>query len=170
MIDTEPTAEEDPDGHTAHTLAPSAAYVPATHGAHTLAFVAPGTPENAPAAHGTHAPAPGASLYRPAAHSAQTPPFAPVYPASHAQLLTNPLDAGAREFTGHRLQFALPSGDHCPNTHGRHVSLPVAPKFSEYSPTEQFEHAERPSWLFHVPRSQIRHVCAPAACAYPGRQ
>jgi hypothetical protein len=35
-----------------------------------------------------------------------------VYPASQTQLLSNPLEAGAREFTGHRLQFALPSGDH----------------------------------------------------------
>ena len=117
-----------------------------------------------------HAVAPTTSEYVPDGHETQGPPFGPKYFASQTQLLSNPLDAGAREFTGHRLQFALPSGDHCPNTHGRHVSLPVAPKFSEYSPTEQFEHAERPSWLFHVPRSQIRHVSAPAACAYPGRQ
>ena len=38
---------------------------------------------------------------------------------------------------------------------------------TEYSPTEQFEHAVRPSWLFHVPGSQILHVDTPAACAYP---
>ena len=70
---------------------------------------------------------------------------------SHTQLLINPLAAGAREFAGHRLQFALPSGDHCPSGHGRHVSFPTAPNIAEYSPSEQFEHAERPSWLFHVP-------------------
>ena len=98
------------------------------------------------------------------------PPLAPTYPTSHTQLLSNPLELGAREFAGHKLQFALPSGDHCPGGHGRHVSLPVAPKFKEYRPIEQFEHAVRPSWLFHVPCSQIRHVCAPAACAYPGLQ
>jgi hypothetical protein len=50
-----------------------------------------------------------------------------MYPALQTQLLSNPLEAGAREFTGHRLQFALPSGDHWPSGHGRHVSLPVAP-------------------------------------------
>jgi hypothetical protein len=78
--------------------------------------------------------------------------------------------AAAREFAGHKLQFGLPSNDHCPSGHVRHVSLPIAPKFTEYMPTEQFEHAVRPSWLFHVPRSQIRHVDMPAACAYPGLQ
>jgi hypothetical protein len=157
--------------HVTHTLALVAPETsenePAGHSTHALAFGAPALPENEPAAHGTHAPETGASLYRPAAHSAQTPPFGPLYPASHAQLLTNPLDAGAREFSGHRLQFALPSGDHCPSSHGRHVSLPVAPKPTEYNPTEQFEHAVRPIWLFHVPGLQIRHVCDPAACAYP---
>jgi hypothetical protein len=43
------------------------------------------------------------------------------------QLLRNPLEFGAREFAGHRLQFALPSGDHCPGAQERHVSLPTAP-------------------------------------------
>ena len=72
------------------------------------------------------------------------PPFGPTYPVLHAQLLTNPLDLGAREFAGHKLQFALPSGDHCPSAHGRHVSLPTAPYVAEYKPSEQFEHAVRP--------------------------
>ena len=55
------------------------------------------------------------------------PPFGPVYPALQVQLLSDPLVAAAREFTGHKLQLGLPSGDHCPSGQDRHVSLPVAP-------------------------------------------
>jgi hypothetical protein len=82
-------------------------------------------------------------------------------------LALDPLAAGAALFTGHILQFGLPSGDHCPSGHARHVSLPTAPKCTEYNPIEQFEHAVIPSWLLYVPGLQIRHVYAPAACAYP---
>ena len=83
-------------GHEAHALAPAVLeYVPPGHRTHALAFVAPTSPENVPVM-----------------HAVQGPPFGPMYPASQTQLLSNPLEAGAREFTGHRLQFALPSGDH----------------------------------------------------------
>ena len=134
-----------------HALAPAAEYFPAGHKIHTAEELAPAVPEYCPDRQLTHAPVPVTVLYCPAGHAVHGPPFGPVYPASHTQLVSSPLFAGAREFTGHRLQFALPSGDHWPSGHGRHVSLTVAPKFSEYSPTEQLEHAERPSWLFHVP-------------------
>ena len=93
-----------------HTLAPSNDDIPAGQGTHALAFLAPGTLE-----------------YVPAGHAVQAPPFGPVYPASHTQLLSDPLEAGAREFAGHKLQLGLPSGDHCPDGHARHVSLPTAP-------------------------------------------
>ena len=128
-----------------HTLAPTAAeYVPAGQDVHTTDEVAPvmleyfpdwhkihtaeaAVPEYAPALQLTHALDPVTVLYCPAGHAVQAPPFGPVYPASHTQLLSNPLAAGAREFAGHRLQFALPSGDHCPSGHGRQVSFPTAP-------------------------------------------
>ena len=90
-----------------------------------------------------------------------------MYPASQVQFLRNPLFAAARAFAGHKLQLGLPSGDHCPSGHCRHVSFPTAPELAEYNPTEQFEHAVRPSWLLNVPGSQILHVDIPAACAYP---
>jgi hypothetical protein len=148
VIDTEPTAEEDPDGHAEHALVPVRfEYVPAGHAAHVLELLAPATLENAPAGHGTqtpeefaavtseyapagqetHALDPVTVLYLPAAHAVQVPPFAPVYPASQAQLVRNPLALAAREFAGHKLQFGLPSGDHSPSPQLKHVSLPVAP-------------------------------------------
>jgi hypothetical protein len=80
-----------------------------------------------PIGHETHVAAPVAFLYWPAAHAEHWPPFGPVYPASQAQLVRNPLALAAHEFTGHKLQFGLPSGDHCPSGHDKHVSLPVAP-------------------------------------------
>ena len=83
--------------------------------------------DDIPAGQGTHAPDPVALLYCPAAHAEHGPPFAPVYPASQVQLPSDPLEAGAREFTGHKLQLGLPSGDHCPGAQPRHVSFPTAP-------------------------------------------
>jgi hypothetical protein len=100
---------------------------PAGHGTQTPEEFAAVTPEYAPAGHETHALAPVTVLYLPAAHAVQVPPFGPVYPASQAQLVRNPLALAAREFVGHKLQFGLPSGDHSASAHGTHVSLPVAP-------------------------------------------
>jgi hypothetical protein len=94
---------------------------------HVVQLLAPVTPEYVPAGHETHALAPVTFLYWPAAHAEHWPPFGPVYPASQAQLLSDPLEGAAPEFAGHRLQLGLPSGDHCPSGHLRHVSLPVAP-------------------------------------------
>jgi hypothetical protein len=151
-----------------HTLEPVwFEYFPTGHKAHTPTLVAPVAFEYSPAAQLSHALAPVTVLYFPAAHIVQAPPFGPVYPASHVQLTRNPLEAPARAFAGHALQFGLPSGDHCPSGHWTHVSFPTAPKCTEYNPTEQFEHAVIPSWLLYVPGLQIRHVYAPAACANP---
>jgi hypothetical protein len=156
------------DVHTAEELAPETPeYVPTAQLVHAAEELAPAVLEYFPAGHCTHALGPVAVLYSPGAHAVQVPPFGPVYPASQVQLLRNPLDAGAREFAGHRLQFGLPSGDHSPSGHARHVSLPVAPAVAEYSPSEQLEHAVRPSWLLYVPGSQSLHVDMPATCAYP---
>ena len=140
--------DEDPVGHKAQALVPAVLeYVPDGHVTHVLAPVAPDTPENAPAGHGVqtvallapvtpeyvparqlvHTLGPVAALYFPASHAVHRPPLGPVYPALQAQLVCDPLDAAANEFAGHTLQFGLPSGDHCPSGHARHVSLPVAP-------------------------------------------
>jgi len=80
-----------------------------------------------PTGHETHVAAPAAFLYWPAAHAEHRPPFGPVYPALQLQFVCDPLPGPASEFTGHKLQLGLPSGDHSPSGHARHVSLPVAP-------------------------------------------
>ena len=161
------SAEYVPATQLTHALAPAAEYVPTGHKSHTPALVAPVAFEYSPAAQLSHGLAPDTVLYFPAVHIVQAPPFGPVYPTSQVQLTRNPLEAAAREFNGHALQFGLPSGDHWPSGHWRHVSFPTAPKCTEYNPIEQFEHAVIPSWLLYVPGLQIRHVYAPAACAYP---
>jgi hypothetical protein len=86
------------------------------------------------------------------------------------QSVINPETPSVREFAGHRLQFALPSGDHCPAGQYLHVSGLMALKFSEYIPIEQFEQALRASWLLYVPGVHASHVYSPSACAYPGTQ
>jgi len=143
------TPENVPAGHMRHALALLAPvaleYAPAGQRMHDVTLVAATSMEYVPPAHAIHALEPITVLYRPGGHAEQRPPFGPVYPASHAQLLRDPLPGPAREFTGHKLQFGLPSGDHCPSGHARHVSLLTAPKFTEKSPIEQFEHAVRPS-------------------------
>jgi len=122
------TPEYAPAGHGTHTVDPAElAYMPAAQLIQTLSALAPTVLDALPTAQTIHALDPVTVLYCPAGHAVQVAPFAPVCPASHVQLLMNPLEAGAREFSGHRLQFALPSGDHCPSGHGRHVSVPVAP-------------------------------------------
>ena len=112
---------------------------------HGLAVLAPDTTEYVPAVQFVHALVPVTVLYLPAAQAEHGPPFGPVYPASQMQLLTKPLEAPAREFAGHKLQLGLPSGDHWPSGQLKHVSFPTAPEVAEYNPTEQFEHAVRPS-------------------------
>jgi hypothetical protein len=55
-----------------------------------------------------------------------SPPF-DMYPALQVQSVCDPLPGAAKELAGHKLQFGLPSGDHCPSGQLRHVSFPVAP-------------------------------------------
>ena len=133
--------------HVMHALAPvTVEYVPTGHKTHALALLAPATPEYAPAGQLIHAaelvsatateylPAeqamhaldPVTVLYCPAGHGVHVRPAGPVYPASHTQSVIKPDMPSVFEFGGHKLQFALPSGDHCPSGQKRHVSGPVA--------------------------------------------
>ena len=149
MIETDPGVEDvDPDGHKAHALLPVLfEYAPAGHKTHVLSLLAPDTPENAPAEQLTHteeefaataveyAPAgqlvhtlePVTVLYLPAAHAEHRPPLGPEYPVLHVQSVCDPLPGPVNELAGHRLQLGLPSGDHFPSGHDKHVSFPVAP-------------------------------------------
>ncbi len=107
------------------THTPDTLTYPVTHQQSDTSLAAPDVDVSAGQA--VHAADPVAALYVAAAQDTHVLPSAPVYPASQTQLVRDPLPAPAREFAGHKLQFGLPSGDHCPSGHGRHVSLPIAP-------------------------------------------
>jgi hypothetical protein len=80
-------------------------------------------------------------LKLPGAHFSHRLSVGPVYPSVHPQSWILLLLAGATEFGGHGWQSGLPSGEYSVSLQLEHVSLLVAPKFSEYVPTVQFEHA-----------------------------
>jgi hypothetical protein len=106
--------------HTPDTL-----MYPVTHQQSDKSFAGPDV--DARAGQALHKPDPVAALYVPATQDVHVLPAGPVYPASQMQLVRDPLPTPAREFAGHKLQFGLPSGDHCPSGQLRHTSLPIAP-------------------------------------------
>ena len=59
-------------------------------------------------AQSVHSTLPVAFLYCPAGHVEQTPPFAPVYPASHVQAPTDVLALGELELSGQVVQTCDP--------------------------------------------------------------
>ena len=75
----------------------------------------------------------------------------PVYPNVQLQSWILLLPAGATEFGGHDWHRGLPSGEYSVASQLAHVSLLSAPKFSEYVPTVQFEHAVCASRGLNVP-------------------
>lgn len=88
-----------------------------------------------------------------------------MYPKMHPQSWIRPLRAGATEFGGHGRHTGLPSGEYSVELQLAHVSLLVAPKFSEYVPTVQFEHASCASRGLNVPG---RHCVQPSSsCRKP---
>jgi hypothetical protein len=93
-----------------------------------------------------------------------------MYPGSHTQSVISPDTFSVREYAGHKLQFALPSGDHCPAGQRWHTSGVIAVQCTENRPIEQFEHARCPSCVLYVPGVQSRHECRPSRCEYPGSQ
>jgi len=118
--------EYNPAEQFVHALVPAPEYVPAMQLEHTADEIAPTAIEYEPAVQFVHCPEPVAVLYRPAGHAVHVLPAGPVYPASHAQSVINPDTPSVREFGGHKLQFALPSGDHCPAGQYLHVSGLIA--------------------------------------------
>ena len=98
------------------------------HPAQVAAAVAATTPEYVPATQLMHAALPVTSLYMPAAHGEQTPPFRPVYPVLQAQAVTAELVLGELELPGH----------------ARQVAAAVAPAVAEYVPTPQLIQAALP--------------------------
>ena len=90
-------------------------------------------------------------LKPPGAHFSHWLAVAPVYPNVHPHCWILLLPAGATEFGGHDWHSGLPSGEYSVSLQLKHVSLLVAPKFSEYMPTVQFEHAVCASRGLNVP-------------------
>ena len=88
-----------------------------------------------------HAAEPAPSLYFPARHSTQVCPSAPVAPALHLQSVIRADADEEFESAGHASQLGLPSGDHMPAAHGRHISAPLPPTAAEYSPPAHSEHS-----------------------------
>jgi len=90
-----------------------------------------------------HAAEPEVSLYVPGTQSTHVLPSAPVVPGLHLQSVSSAEASDEFEFSGHSWQVGLPASDHVPGAHGLHVSLPVAPVASEYSPPAHLEHSKR---------------------------
>ena len=93
-------------------------------------------------------------LKLPGAHVTHWLAVGPVYPSVHPQSWILPLRAGATEFGGHGWHSGLPSGEYSVSAQLKHVSLLVAPKFSEDVPAVQFEHAVCASRVLNVPCAQ----------------
>ena len=113
-----------------HTPAPDTPeYVQAMQFVHTADEMSPTAIEYEPAAQFVHCPEPVVVLYLPVAQVVHVLPAGytgRAHPASHTQSSTDPLVPNVCEYGGHKLQFALPSGDHCPTGHTLHVWSPVA--------------------------------------------
>jgi hypothetical protein len=103
----------------------------ARHAVQVVAEAAPTAAENALAAQAVHAAEPEPALYFPATHSAQVSPSSPVAPALQVQAVRRADPGGEFEFAGQTSQVGLPSADHPPAEHCRHVSTPVAPTAAE---------------------------------------
>ena len=87
-----------------HLDAPAEDSIPTGHDVHATAF----SLEKVLAGHVLHAAVPGASLNLPAAQKTHGPPFGPVLPALHMQLLRFMLPDDEFELSGQLVQFALP--------------------------------------------------------------
>jgi hypothetical protein len=112
--------------HAALDVLPTGEVVSAGHATQAAIAVAAAVEEYVPGPQSVHSEEPVAFLYCPTAQGVHVLPADPVYPASHTQSVTSPDMPSVFEFGGHKLQFALSSGDHCPAGQKRHVSGPVA--------------------------------------------
>ncbi len=109
-------------------------YLPALHSTQALATVAPVVVRYVPAPHSTHSASPVTILYFPSAHAVQLPPFGPVYPGLHRQLVES---------------VALQTVQ---------LSFDVAPVFVRYLPALQSRHEAEPIKSLYFPIPQAVHV------------
>jgi hypothetical protein len=122
-------------------------------------------------------------LYLPATQPVQGPPSGPLYPTLHGQSVepatefectgqsrqaelsatflnfpaahaTQGPPLGPVNAVAHKLQLALPCGDHFPSAHARHVAASVAPVFVENVPGTQSVHNALPLVVLYLPVTQ----------------
>ena len=146
------------------------------HATHAAAAAAAAEVLYKPTPHKVQGRAPVVFLYDPAAHAVHAPPFAPVYPALHWQLVKALLPGREIEFSGQGLHAVEP--ELALNSPARHriqvcPSAAVAPGLQVQSVRRadsggEFEFAGQ-SWQVglpsadHEPASHGSHVSAPVA-------
>jgi hypothetical protein len=131
---------------------------------HAVSAVAPES-EYEFAGHDGHSQFPVRFLKLPGAHCSHWLAVAPVYPGMHPQSWILPLPGGANEYSGHGEQTGLPSGEYSVALQLKHVSLLIAPMFSEYMPVVQLEHARCANRGLYVPCGHSAH--SSPACRKP---
>lgn len=94
---------------------------------------------------------PAAVLYVPASHAVHVPPFAPVYPMLHMQLVTAVLPAAEPELPGQL----------------KHAVLSTAETVAEYWPARQLMQVLAPKVLEYLPAAQLMQFEADAPEYFP---
>ena len=144
-------------GHIVQLALASAAYCPASHISHVALLSSAAVGEYMPTEQFVQSTLPFESLYVPEEQATHSPPSGPVYPMLHRQFVMSPLHAGAAEFSGHIVQFALASAAYCPASHISHVALLSAAKAVEYVPTEHLVQFAVPFDALYVPGRHALH-------------
>ena len=145
-------------------------------GTHAPAAIAPVDDKCVPAAQLVQPALPAAVLYLPASHAVHVPPFAPVYPMLHRQLVTAVLPAAEPELPGQLKQLVLSTAEtvaeYWPARQLMQVLAPIAPTVLEYLPAPQFVQvltSVAPTVAEYLPPTHLRHVPAaeaPSAVEY----
>ena len=129
-------------------------YLPAPQSMHELVTVAPVVARYLPAPQSMHEAAPVTALNFPAPHATHVPPFGPVWPALHRQLVIAVLAAAELE---NALQL-------------KHVLSADAPGVVEYLPAPQSMHEAAPVTALNFPSAQLIQTEAPVFNYVPAPQ
>ena len=121
-----------------------------------------GVAEYLPAPQSMHEAAPVTALNFPASHATHVPPFGPVWPASHRQLVIAALAAAELEDAGqlaHVLSAEAPvSAEYLPAMQPVQVLSAEAPGVLEYLPAPQSMHEAAPVTALNFPAPHATHV------------
>jgi len=128
-------------------------YVPATQFKQTEAAAG----EEVPAVQLVHTALPLVFLYEPAPHCVQAPPFGPVNPALHEQLLESSLPVGLMAFTGQLTHEETPVVSlYVPASHKTHMLELTLPRGALDAPG-QLVHAAVPVVSLYFPPAHALH-------------